>query len=257
MLNKSNVLDMGKKLLNQLFPNKALAIVAIILMLLGGNIFFFGEFVKALEPFKYPIQVTGVALVAIGYFALVRDRSLWSILDTTSKFYLEALKAAQQKVDKEPEKAKPAWDLARITLEAYFNKNLSQINNIFILSLFVMLVGFGFVLYGIWLVFQNPQNISPAIIAGVAGIISQFIGATFLLIYRSTIEQAANYTKTLERINSVGMAMQILDTTTESVNQAQLTEPQQKVLDAKIEIAKLLLKQGQDKEPSVSGKQQS
>jgi hypothetical protein len=43
-------------------------------------------------------------------------------------------------------------------------------------------------------------------------VITEFIGATFLFIYRSTIQQASSYSRTLERINSVGMAMQILDT---------------------------------------------
>jgi hypothetical protein len=33
-----------------------------------------------------------------------------------------------------------------------------------------------------------------------------------MLIYRSTIRQASSYAETLERMNSVGMAMQILDT---------------------------------------------
>jgi hypothetical protein len=46
----------------------------------------------------------------------------------------------------------------------------------------------------------------------LAGVITEFIGATFLFIYRSAIQQAVDYSKSLERINSVGMAMQILDT---------------------------------------------
>jgi hypothetical protein len=47
---------------------------------------------------------------------------------------------------------------------------------------------------------------------GITGIITEFIGATFLFVYRSTIQQAGTYMQTLESINSVGMAMQILDT---------------------------------------------
>jgi hypothetical protein len=54
-----------------------------------------------------------------------------------------------ERVEKEPEKAKPAWDLARVKLELYFDRNLSQINYIFWLSVLVMAVGFGFILYGI------------------------------------------------------------------------------------------------------------
>ena len=119
---------------------------------------------------------------------------------------------AESKVEAEPEKAKPAWDLARATLEAYFNRNLSQITSIFWLSVVVMVIGFAIIVWGIIKAFQNPDVLGPAGIAAACGLITEFIGATFLFIYRSTIQQAIDYSQTLERINSVGMAMQILDT---------------------------------------------
>lgn len=124
----------------------------------------------------------------------------------------ERIIEAETKAEKEPEKAKPAWDLARVTLESYFNKNLSQVTAIFWLSVFVMFIGFGIIIWGISQAINSPNGTLPAIITGLAGVITEFIGATFLFIYRSTMQQAVNYTKTLERINSVGMAMQILDT---------------------------------------------
>lgn len=124
----------------------------------------------------------------------------------------ERIERAESKVESEPEKVRPAWDLARLTLEAYFNRNLSQITYIFWLSVGAMLAGFGAILWGIYQAIQSPNTITPALIAAATGVITEFIGATFLFIYRSTIEQAINYSRTLERINSVGMAMQILDT---------------------------------------------
>jgi len=119
---------------------------------------------------------------------------------------------AKSRVEAQPEKAKPAWDLARVTLESYFNRNLFQIASIFWLSVAVMIVGFGIIIWGISHAIQSQNSIVPATIAGIAGVITEFIGATFLFIYRSTIQQALDYSRTLERINSVGMAMQILDT---------------------------------------------
>jgi hypothetical protein len=128
---------------------------------------------------------------------------------------------AESKLEAQPDKSKPAWDLARATLEQYFNRNLSQITAIFWLSVIVMLAGFGIIAWGIiWEIYRafNPQinqpqgTLGPTAIAGLSGVITEFIGASFLFIYRSTIQQAVNYSMTLERINSVGMAMQILDT---------------------------------------------
>ena len=42
--------------------------------------------------------------------------------------------------------------------------------------------------------------------AAVSGIITQFIGVTFMVIYRSTMAQANAFMVVLDRINSVGMA---------------------------------------------------
>jgi hypothetical protein len=39
----------------------------------------------------------------------------------------------------------------------------------------------------------------------------EFIAATFLVIYRSTMDQARSYVAMLEKINAVGMSIQILD----------------------------------------------
>ena len=123
----------------------------------------------------------------------------------------EKLREAESKSEKEPENSKYAWDVARVTLESYFNKNLSQVSQIFWLSVLVMFIGFGIIIWGITQAIQQPNSSLPAVITGLAGVITELIGATFLFIYRSTIQQAATYTKTLERINSVGMAMAILD----------------------------------------------
>lgn len=124
----------------------------------------------------------------------------------------ENISKAESKVEAEPEKVKPFWNLARITLESYFNRNLSQVTYIFWLSVIVMIIGLVIIAWGISQSIKSPNIITPAIIASIVGVITEFIGATFLFIYRSTIEQAIKYSQTLERINSVGMAMQILDT---------------------------------------------
>jgi hypothetical protein len=117
------------------------------------------------------------------------------------------IKAAQ-----EPEKTKLAWDLARVKLEAYFDRNLSQVRMIFFVAMFVMVVGFIFVLSGISIAFHKPESMRPSYISSISGIITQFIGLTFMLIYRSTMAQANQFMEVLERINAVGMAVQILDT---------------------------------------------
>jgi hypothetical protein len=74
-----------------------------------------------------------------------------------------------------------------------------------------MVFGMALISIGIWQAINSPETIDPSIIAAVSGIVVEFIGGTFLLLYRSTMEQAKNYVVVLERINAVGMSINILE----------------------------------------------
>lgn len=74
-----------------------------------------------------------------------------------------------------------------------------------------MIAGFTLIFYGIFNVFVDPGALTPAIVASCAGIVVNIIGATFLIIYRATMSQAREYVTILERINAVGMAVQVIE----------------------------------------------
>jgi xanthosine utilization system XapX-like protein len=112
----------------------------------------------------------------------------------------------------QPGRISPVWEIGRAHLKAYFSRNLRQVTVIFVVSIGVMIIGFAIIFLGIIIALFSPASPVPATLATVSGLITEFIGATFLLIYRTTMQQAAGYVQTIERINSVGMAMQILDT---------------------------------------------
>jgi hypothetical protein len=139
------------------------------------------------------------------------------------------------KAEKEPGKAKFAWDLARVKLEAYFDRNLMQVFMIFPVAIVVMLVGFGFVLWGVRLAIADPRQ-STSWIAAISGVITEFIGVTFMVIYRSTMAQANSFMEVLERINTVGMAVQILDSIPDAEAQLKNT--------TRAELVALLLSNG-------------
>jgi hypothetical protein len=86
----------------------------------------------------------------------------------------------EAKVEREPEKARFAWDLARVKLEAYFDRNLVQVNAIFWVSVSVMIVGFGLIGYGIAAALQTPNALTPAVVGAASVVITEFIGATFM-----------------------------------------------------------------------------
>lgn len=195
---------------------------------------------QVLGPFiTYAFLIFPYILLILGFFLYLQTES------TGSKFEEKAYQQAQVRHAEEPDKAKPVWDMAQLTLESYFRRNLSQIQWIFWLSIVVMTLGFLLILYGVALSYQNPrENWIVGAIGGIAGIMTEFIGATFLYVYRSSIEQAGKYAEILERMNIVGMSMQILDSVADPNSDPDAIaedSPDNRLLQAKIEMAKALL----------------
>ena len=151
----------------------------------------------------------------------------------------DRIKDAQTKLDTNPESIRPAWDIAQNTLEDYMRQNIKQLDRIYSISLSSMRMGFALIFLSVVMSVFVPTNLSPALIGAVAGIITEFIAATFMVMYRSTVDQATIYLKTLEKINTVGMSMQVLDTVSKQVDNHE--HRQDKLIDAKIAIAKTLL----------------
>ena len=118
---------------------------------------------------------------------------------------------AEKRVQEDPKAPQAAWDLARVKLESYVDRNLSQVRSIYRLTVFVMMVGFALIGIGVCLVYKSPDAFKPGIVAASCGVIVNFIGATFLFLYKSTMAQATGYVAVLERINAVGMSVQILE----------------------------------------------
>jgi len=169
------------------------------------------------------IVPAGVSVVALGLYESGRKVS-----ESQNE-----IREAEARFRQSPDKPTTAWELASLKLESYINRNLSQIRWIFFLI--VMIMGGGFIIIGsgIWKVYQDPQSLGPSIVAATSGIVVQFIGATFLIIYRTTVAQAREYVTMLERINAVGMSVQILEN----------IDPERHELrdQARVDIAKNLL----------------
>lgn len=123
----------------------------------------------------------------------------------------EVLQRVEDRVRKHPNEPQAAWDLARIKLESYINRNLRQVQWIFFLSLTAMVAGFVIIGYGVVRAYDSPENLKASIVVACAGVLVEFVSTTFLLVYRSTIHQSQGYVAMLEKINAVGMSLQILD----------------------------------------------
>lgn len=139
----------------------------------------------------------------IGYFAIRKE--------TESVRLTERVEEARREAAQHPDKSLPLWDSARARLELYFERNLSQVRSVFWAILGVMGVGLALVAYGVLQSLGKDSFVPTSIIAASAGALTELIGGTLLVIYRSTAAQSQQYVHTLERINAVGMALQVLD----------------------------------------------
>ena len=201
-----------------------------------------------------------------------------------------------EKAQKDLSLGQSPWKNASKVLDAYYKRNLGQTGKIYITSIIVMLAGFfvvlGSIVTGIIIstseqpnqksqerftkivetnnlekltkeqleILLNPPGNAALIISLIgtaSGIITSFIGATFLYLYQLTLRQSSEYTASLARTNTVGIAMEILSTinTTKSIEKEikpkstekkENKEIDQEVESAKIAIAKLLIKQLQN-----------
>jgi uncharacterized membrane protein YfcA len=121
------------------------------------------------------------------------------------------IQSAESYYRNNPVSTRAAWDLAQVKLESYIDRNLDHIRWIFFIALAVILVGCGLVFLGVTQAFKNTSEVTPAILSSASGVITQFLGGTLLVLYRSTMQQAKDYVQILERINAVGMSVQILE----------------------------------------------
>ncbi|HRE84212.1 MAG TPA: hypothetical protein PLN52_24420 [Opitutaceae bacterium] len=128
----------------------------------------------------------------------------------------ERIVAYSAELRKTPEKSKLAWDLAQEKLESYLDRNLSQVRWIFVLCVIVMAAGFGLVCYGAHGMMIGEGVTNAGMLTSISGVLISFLGGSFLLIYKATMTQAKEYVTMLERINAVGMSIQIIETLSET-----------------------------------------
>ena len=183
-------------------PLLLVTLIVVIIAAIATLIILGGKYPDVMPRILLSVLVPMLA-VAFGYVASHR-----AMAPVTTP---ERVREIEQLAEREPTRSKYAWDLARVKLEAYFDRNLSQVNLIFWISVAVMFVGFVFVMLSLTFTQFNTDN-TTRLVGTAAGVITESIGATFMFIYKSTMEQARAFMTTLDRINAVGMAVQILDT---------------------------------------------
>lgn len=186
---------------------RRLVVVGSIFSLIGLFALGFGDAYKDLRYITEPLALIIGGPGGVFLFGVYIYRQTVEQVAKDKKY-----EEVEQRVKENPNETQAAWELARVKLESYLDRNLKQVRSIFWLTIFVMLAGFSLISFGVYTVIDTPDKVVAAVIASVSGVLVNFIGATFLVLYKSTMAQATEYVSILERINAVGMSVQILET---------------------------------------------
>lgn len=122
----------------------------------------------------------------------------------------DRISSAEREARENPAQPRLAWDLARVTLEEFLDRNQRQLNAIYLLTITLMAVGFTIVSAGIYVAYVTPNKEFVSIVASSSGVLISFFSGSFLLVYRSVLTQTGGYVSVLERINAVGMAIDVI-----------------------------------------------
>lgn len=135
--------------------------------------------------------------------------------------------------EENPEKIKPVWDFAATELKEQMQIIRKQASNIYKISVIAIGMGFLGLLASIYyMLTKESSNIT--LLATIASILTEFIGGTLMILYKTTILQLNENLKILERFNFVGMGIKILDTLDETKDNSTSNE-------TKCEIVKKLM----------------
>jgi hypothetical protein len=175
---------------------------------LGGSLS--DKFLNHTTPEFKLTQVISISFLIIGFVLGIAIYALQKSKEAVKQE--KKIEEVEQKLRDNPQETKAAWELARVKLESYLNRNLSQVRSIFWWTVIVMSCGFALIGMGVYQAINFPDRFNASILTTSSGVLVSFIGGTFLVLYKATMAQAKDYVTILERINAVGMSVQILET---------------------------------------------
>jgi len=170
----------------------------------------------------------------------------------------------KSKEDIENERNSTSYTGAYDVLTTYVSQNLNQNKQIYQLTYFTMLAGLFFIVAGTFFVFVeilasialNTSNTSNTSTSGVlniswfpvvAGVITEFIAATILSVYKSISTQTSEYFHVLERFSTIGISISVLDDMADDKTTTELKPTIDKLkIETKAEVAKLLIQSNKD-----------
>lgn len=108
-------------------------------------------------------------------------------------------------------------------LNEYYTINKSQSKSAYGFSLIMIFVGSLLIVVAVILCFVAPSQISITLITGISGLLSEFIGATALNLYKESNKHVNEFLERLTYLQKVMLAIELVDRISEGKKEDQLS----------------------------------
>jgi hypothetical protein len=137
----------------------------------------------------------------------------------------------------------------------YYAISKRQAQSSFGFSVFASVVGLAVLVAGIWVFyFSDAKNLSLATVTGIAGILSEFIGAAYFYMYRKTISQMNFFYVYLARLQDTMLAVKLMEDMDDLAKQVVLRE---KIVMALIKRSSFSMATPMEEKASIESEQVS
>jgi hypothetical protein len=97
-------------------------------------------------------------------------------------------------------------------LNEYYTINKSQARNSFRFSVFAIVVGLAMLIFSIWMfALQKTSTPQIAVITGISGVLSQFVGGAYFYLYRTSLIQLNYFFHQLVRMQDTMLSVRLCD----------------------------------------------
>ena len=109
-------------------------------------------------------------------------------------------------------------------LNEYYTINKTQSKYAYKFSFFMIFVGFLLIVTAVILGFAVPSQVSMTLIIGIAGLLSEFIGATALNLYKESNKHVNEFLERLTYLQKVMLAIELVDRISEGKKEEQFSK---------------------------------
>jgi hypothetical protein len=157
---------------------------------------------------------TAMYLFVCSVLALTEVR----LVDTSINAELARLKGEREelkrRVEEEPSKKSNIFDSIQLSLNQlteYYTINKGQARSSFRSSIFAMVVGLGTLVSGIWFFYFHQGNVQLATLSSISGVLVQFIGGAYFVLYKKSLEQLNFFYESLLTMQDTMLAVQLAE----------------------------------------------